>query len=121
MDVNVGITFADSAFKHGVTIQDICHAATNYCHYWRILMAEYKDLTDEEYAALDAYYTEHIPRTVRGKPGVFARQKTAHMFNVDDLSADFIITKALAEHATPAQIIGRLVRQHIAAQANSDA
>jgi hypothetical protein len=37
------------------------------------------------------------------------------MITVDDLSADWLRIKAEAEHTTPEAIIGRLVREKIAA------
>jgi hypothetical protein len=76
-------------------------------------MAAYKDLTDEEYDKLDEYYTTHLPKTVRGKPGVFARKKAAYLFGVDDLSAAFLTTKAMAAHTTPSQIISEMVRKEL--------
>jgi hypothetical protein len=81
-----------------------------------IKMAEYKDYTDEEYDAMDEYYTKNTVMPVNGKPGVFARQKKpVHMLMIDELSADYLTTKALAEHTTPAAIINKLVRAQIAA------
>jgi hypothetical protein len=79
-------------------------------------MAEYKDYTDEEYDAMDEYYTTHTVMPVKGKGGVFSRrEKPVHMVALDDLSADYLTTKALAEHTTPAAIINKLVRAQIAA------
>jgi hypothetical protein len=75
------------------------------------------DLTDEEYDALDEYYTKNPPKlTGNGKSGFFA-QHTGHVFFVDDLSADWLRIKAAAEHTTPEAIIGALVREKIAAPA----
>jgi hypothetical protein len=71
-------------------------------------------MTDEEAEALDQYYTEHTIMPVRGKLGFFARRKT-RMFAVDALSAQYLITKAAAEHKTTMEIIGELVREKIAA------
>jgi hypothetical protein len=32
-----------------------------------------------------------------------------------DLSADYLLTKAIADHKTPAEIIGEMVRERLAA------
>ena len=71
------------------------------------------DYTDEEYAALDEYYTKNLPRVSGdGKSGFFAKHK-GHIIVVDDLSADWLRIKAAAEHTTPEAIIGALVRREI--------
>ncbi|GHV70149.1 hypothetical protein AGMMS49928_16830 [Spirochaetia bacterium] len=47
------------------------------------------DLTDEEYDALDEYYTKNLPRVSgNGRSGSFA-QHEGHVVFVDDLSADW--------------------------------
>jgi hypothetical protein len=75
------------------------------------------DYTDEEYDALDEYYTKNPPRlSGDGKCGFIARHK-GHIVFVDDLSADWLRIKAEAEHTTPDVIIGELVRKEIAASA----
>jgi hypothetical protein len=73
-----------------------------------------KDLTDEEAAALDKYYTVHIPKVGPNEGGFFAN-RTRCLMPVDDLSAAYIRTAAEAEHKTPVEIIGQLVREKIAA------
>ncbi|MDR1470637.1 MAG: hypothetical protein LBT00_15265 [Spirochaetaceae bacterium] len=76
------------------------------------------DYTDEEYDALDEYYTKNPPRVSGdGKSGFFAKHKgqsPGHVIIVDDLSADWLRIKAVAEHTTPEAIIGQLVRKEIA-------
>jgi hypothetical protein len=72
------------------------------------------DLTDEEYDALDKYWTEHTPKVSgNGKSGFFAKQQ-GHVIFVDGLSADWLRIKAAANHTTPEVIIGELVRKEIA-------
>jgi hypothetical protein len=81
------------------------------------------DYTDEEYAALDEYYTKNPPKVSGdGKSGFFAKHKgpqvpgpqvPGHAIIVDDLSADWLRIKATAEHTTPEAIIGQLVRKEI--------
>jgi hypothetical protein len=71
------------------------------------------DYTDEEYDALDEYYTKNPPKVSGGgKSGFFAKHK-GHVIVVDDLCADWLRIKAAAEHTTPEAIIGALVRREI--------
>jgi hypothetical protein len=71
------------------------------------------DYTDEEYDALDEYYTKNPPKVSGdGKNGFFAKHK-GHVIIVDDLSADWLRIKAAAEHTTPEAIVGQLVRKEI--------
>jgi len=71
------------------------------------------DLTDEEYDALDKYWTEHTPKlSGNGKSGFFAKH-SGHVVFVDDLSADWLRIKAAAAHTTPEAIIGELVRREM--------
>ncbi|GHV22090.1 hypothetical protein FACS189494_08430 [Spirochaetia bacterium] len=74
------------------------------------------DLTDEEYDALDEYYTQNPPKlSGDGKSGFIAKHATKGdtLIFVDDLSADWLRIKAAAEHTTPTEIIGALVRKEI--------
>jgi hypothetical protein len=72
------------------------------------------DMTDEEYDALDERWTKTTPKVNFSRPGVFARQR-ALLEVLDKVSASYIITRAEATNQTPAQIIGKIVRQEIAA------
>ena len=75
------------------------------------------DLTDEEYDALDEYYTKNPPKlSGDGKSGFFAKRQGYVVF-IDGLSADWLRVKAAAEHTTTEAIIGELVREKIAASA----
>jgi len=72
------------------------------------------DMTEEEANALDEELTRTIPKVDFTKPDVFIRQR--ELLNVlDPTAADYIMTRALASHQTPAQIISDLVREKIAA------
>ena len=42
-------------------------------------------------------------------------KKTAHTITIDDVTAHYLNTKAAAAHKTPADIIGEMVRECIAA------
>jgi hypothetical protein len=77
-------------------------------------MEKKTDMTDEEYDALDELLTRTTPRVDLTKPGVFARQK-GMLIAVDSVSAAYLRAKAEAAHTTPAQIIGEMVRERIAA------
>jgi len=70
------------------------------------------DMTDEEYDALDELLTKTTPR-LTNIPGIFARQR-ALLGALDEVSANYIMTKAEAFHKTPSEIIGELVREKIA-------
>jgi hypothetical protein len=80
------------------------------------------DYTDEEYDALDEYYTKNPPQlSGDGKSGFFARHaaKGDTMIFVDDLAATWLHVKAEAEHKTTTEIIGALVREKIFAETAS--
>ena len=70
------------------------------------------NMTDEEADALDELLTKTTPR-LTNIPGIFARQH-ALLSTLDEVAANYIITKAEAFHKTPAEIIGELVREKIA-------
>jgi len=71
-------------------------------------------MTEEEADALDEELTRTIPKVNFNKPDVFIRQR--EMLNLlNPAAADYIMTRALATHQTPAQIISELVKERIAA------
>ena len=72
-----------------------------------------KEMTEEEADALDEYYTKNPPRVDPRKNGGFAK-KPFRMVAQDQLSEDYLFTRALATHKTPTEIIGELVREEIA-------
>jgi len=75
-------------------------------------------MTDEEADALDEYYTKNPPVPGPNGTGFFTqKRKAARSITIDDLSADWLLTKALATHKTPADVIGEIVRREIAASA----
>ena len=78
------------------------------------------DLTEKEYEDLDEYYTKNPPKVNPTKKGTgFFTRRTAmaRTITVDSLSADYLTTKAMATHKTPAEIISELVQREIAANA----
>ena len=71
-------------------------------------------MTEEEADALDEELTCTTPKVDFTKPDIFIRQR--ELLNVlKPEVADYIITRALATRQTPAQIIGELVGERIAA------
>jgi adenine/guanine phosphoribosyltransferase-like PRPP-binding protein len=69
------------------------------------------DYTDEEYDAMDEYYTKNPPKVSGdGKSGFFVKHK-GNIVIVDDLSAD---GSTAAERTTPEVIVGRVAREEIA-------
>jgi hypothetical protein len=92
-----------------------------------------KDLTDEEYDALDELLTRTTPEVDESKPGYYtthimpliqeraAREaqtqgltEVDETVKVDHQTADWLRIKAAAEHTTEAEIIGELVRKELA-------
>ena len=71
-----------------------------------------KEMTDEEADALDEYYTRNPPKVDPRKNGGFAK-KSFRMVALDRLSEDYLFTRAIADHKTPTEIIGELVRREI--------
>ncbi|MCL2138439.1 MAG: hypothetical protein FWH41_02790 [Treponema sp.] len=71
-------------------------------------------MTEEEADALDEELTQKIPQVDFSKPDVFIRQREL-LNTLNPTAADYIITRALATHKTPAQIISELVVERIAA------
>jgi len=81
-------------------------------------MKEYKDMTDEEYDALDEHFTKNPPKlSGNGKSGFFAKhaEKGNTLIFIDDLSANWLRIKAEADHTNPEVIIRQLVFKEIAA------
>ena len=75
------------------------------------------DLTEEEYDALDEYYTKNPPKVDPAKNGTgfFSQRKAAHSVTIDSFSANYLFSKAMATHKTPADIIGEMVQKELAA------
>jgi len=71
-------------------------------------------MTEEEADALDEELTRTTPKVDFSKPDIFIRQR--ELLNVlKPTAADYIITRALATHQTPAQIIGEMVEERLSA------
>jgi len=72
------------------------------------------DMSNDEYDALDERWTKATPKVNFARPGVFARQR-ALLEVLDKVTASYIMTRAEATNQTPAQVIGKIVHQEIAA------
>ena len=63
-----------------------------------------KEMTDEEADALDEYYTKNPPKVNPARNGGFAK-KSFRMVALDRISEDYLLTRAMAVHKTPTEII----------------
>ncbi|GHV85274.1 hypothetical protein AGMMS50230_08820 [Spirochaetia bacterium] len=70
-------------------------------------------MTDEEADALDELYTKTIPPLQTGAGGPLTRQRDL-LRSLDEVAANYLITKAAATHKTISQLIGEMVREKIA-------
>jgi len=75
-------------------------------------------MTEEEAFALDEKWTKTTPKVGPNGSGFLSKRKAAaHIITIDDLSADWLNTKALADHKTPSEIINDMVQERITASA----
>ena len=74
------------------------------------------DITEEEAEALDELWTKTTPKVKANGTG-FVSRREARLMGLDTLTMNYLITKSEATHKTPAQIVGELVRERIAASA----
>ena len=72
------------------------------------------DLTDAEYDALDEELTRSIPKLGPNGTG-FLSQREMRLLGLTNLSVNYILTKAAADHKSLAQIIDELVCKDMAA------
>jgi hypothetical protein len=78
---------------------------------WEMMMA---DLTEKAYDALDELYTNDPPKVNASKRGgIFTRQREL-LKTLDDVSANYIQTRAETTNKLPSQVIGELVRKELA-------
>jgi hypothetical protein len=75
---------------------------------------EYTDMTDEEYDALDEELTRTVPKLGPNESD-WLRQRELRLLGLSNMSVYYLLTKATADHKTPAQIIDELVGKEIAA------
>jgi len=90
-----------SAFDHGAK---------------EVIMAR---MTDEEAKRLDEKYTRNPPKPGPNGTGYFTKcTASAYTVSIDKVTANYLNTKAQADHTTPAEIIRDMVQERIAAAAN---
>jgi hypothetical protein len=79
------------------------------------------DLTEEEYDALDEKWTKNPPKPGPNGTGFFSQRKaaladqSARSITVDSFTANYLTTKAIADHKTPADIISEMVQERLVA------
>ena len=85
-------------------------------------------MTEEEAAYWDEYYTKNPPKPGPNGTGLFARRKAALAakqgaetctITIDKFTADYVTAKAEACHKTPAEIISEMVREKVTAAAEA--
>jgi len=73
-------------------------------------------MTEEEADALDELWTKTTPPLKGGAGGFFTRQRD--LLNLlDEVTAAYIRSQAETTHQTPAEFIGTMVRDRLAASA----
>ena len=73
-----------------------------------------KDLTEKEYDDLDEIITNTMPKLKANGTGFISRREV-RLMGLNELSVDYLLTKAEATKKTPAQIIDDLVREKLVA------
>ena len=70
-------------------------------------------MTEEEAFALDEKWTKTTPKVGPNGSGFLSRRRPARMVTIDGLSADYLFSKAIADHKTPAEIISEMVQEKL--------
>jgi len=73
-------------------------------------------LTEEEAYALDDYVTNN-EITLGPNNTDWLTQREMRLWGMSNMTVNYLMTKAMADHKTPAQIIDELVGKEIAASA----
>jgi hypothetical protein len=76
-----------------------------------------KEMTDKEADYWDEFFTKNPPTVDPSKKGGYFSRQRELLGVLDKTVADYILDRADSTHTTPAQIIGQLVREKIAASA----
>jgi len=77
-------------------------------------MNNYKDMTDEEYDALDEELTRTTPKLGPNGTG-FLSQREMRFLGLTNVTVNYLLTKATANQKSPAQIIDEMVYKEITA------
>ena len=78
-------------------------------------MAEYTDMTDEEYNALDEELTRTVPALGPNGTG-WISQREMRLLGLNNLAVNYLLAKARADHKSIAQIMDDLVYSAMAAE-----
>jgi len=73
-----------------------------------------RDMTEEEYDALDKRLTDTVPTLGHTGTGFFSR-KSSQVVCLDEATAKILNAKAIASRQTPSEIIASLLRNELAA------
>jgi len=73
-----------------------------------------RDMTDEEYDALDKRLTDAVPTLGPNGTGFFSR-KGFQVVGLDESTAQILNAKAIASRRTPSEIIAYMLRKELAA------
>ena len=75
-------------------------------------MAEYTDMTDEEYDTLDEELTQNPPRIIsNGNDWLSLRE--LRISGLKNMTIQYLLTTAKATNKTPVQIIDEMVREKL--------
>jgi len=72
-----------------------------------------RDMTEEEYAALDKRLTDTVPTLGPNGTGFFSREGS-HIVCLDEMTAKILNAKAMASQQTPSQVIASMLRKELA-------
>jgi len=71
-----------------------------------------RDMTEEEYAALDKRLTDTVPTLGHTNTGFFSR-KSSQVVCLDEATAKILNAKEIASRKLPSEIIASLVRNEL--------
>jgi hypothetical protein len=71
-----------------------------------------RDMTDEEYDALDERLTKTVPTLGHTGTGFFSRKGSQVVF-LDEETAQILNAKAIASQKTPSEIVASLIREEL--------
>ena len=72
-------------------------------------------MTEQEARELSDLLTRTDPEIGANGTGYLSMLEARHIMGLDNLTINYLLTKASEAHTTPAQIIGEMVRERIAA------
>jgi hypothetical protein len=94
------VEFNEAAFRHGISKEDILHALKTR-------------MTEEEALALDDFVTNN-EITLGPNGSDWLSQREMRLLGMSTITVNYLLTKALADHKSPAQLIDELVQEKIA-------